>query len=525
VSEALTPDQQLDCARRVLEAGFWLIEHGYGRMRVLPYQYATGHWRCEFHVADHPSQTVFRYSEAQGRRYLSNHCGGSISVNVSAQKLAEAILVSVPEAMREACSGPVATEVAHWLAQVRDVLDAGSIPSAFGEFYGRADQRWRLLALLPGAPDADTLPPIPGFVVPGEEKSPQTFAPWRDGTRRLADAARSGGISLSPSIIEDENRLFDVAAQLSVALSSGTAWDRAPLLRAAIGVLQCSVDRSDSISIIEPGEISLAPSKDPIVRRGARLLSMVHELHKAGYQHLRVACGEPRSGLWRVRLLPAQDVADDGWSPLITDDRVDYDTDVGAAWFDWTDAAEDDARALARKFIERFPRVAQASIGEDWAYAGWFTRVLGRAECGQLPLLFGSRVTLEGEDLPPAPICARRTAADLSPTGYSLISHTALRADDLPPRGAEYEQLWQFCLSHDGYHGGLLSAEDCFRISDEVARTERLEDARMDALRTAAFILQRRLSSYGEFQVIHRDHPDMQAIHRIIEALRDMLAG
>lgn len=40
-----------------------------------------------------------------------------------------------------------------------------------------------------------------------------------------------------------------------------------------------------------PAPISLVASTDPTVRRAVRLLRMVHELHKAGYQLLRICPG------------------------------------------------------------------------------------------------------------------------------------------------------------------------------------------------------------------------------------------
>jgi hypothetical protein len=39
-----------ESAKNVLLAGAWMIENGYGRLALLPYVYATGHWRCEFHL-------------------------------------------------------------------------------------------------------------------------------------------------------------------------------------------------------------------------------------------------------------------------------------------------------------------------------------------------------------------------------------------------------------------------------------------------------------------------------------------
>jgi hypothetical protein len=40
-----------------------------------------------------------------------------------------------------------------------------------------------------------------------------------------------------------------------------------------------------------PGSVPLSASSDPVARRAVRLLAMVHELHKAGYQRLRICAG------------------------------------------------------------------------------------------------------------------------------------------------------------------------------------------------------------------------------------------
>ena len=54
----------------------------------------------------------------------------------------------------------------------------------------------------------------------------------------------------------------------------------------------------------------------------------------------------------------------------------------------WPDAAGNDARTLAAKLIERKPELAAAGFGWDYAYAGWFQRLLGLAERGWLAEVF-----------------------------------------------------------------------------------------------------------------------------------------
>jgi hypothetical protein len=56
----------------------------------------------------------------------------------------------------------------------------------------------------------------------------------------------------------------------------------------------------------------------------------------------------------------------------------------GDCYFDWEDARGDNARALAEKFLLRFPDVARRGSGRDWRYAGWLSELVGVLESGDL---------------------------------------------------------------------------------------------------------------------------------------------
>jgi hypothetical protein len=56
-------------------------------------------------------------------------------------------------------------------------------------------------------------------------------------------------------------------------------------------------------------------------------------------------------------------------------------------YFDWTDAAQDNARSLADKFMRRFQKLIEEGKGFDYSYAGWYLRLLGLAEAGWLPIV------------------------------------------------------------------------------------------------------------------------------------------
>ena len=147
------------------------------------------------------------------------------------------------------------------------------------------------------------------------------------------------------------------------------------------------------------GAVSVSPPTDPLIRRCIRVLAMVHELHKAGYQRIRVLPMLAPSGCyWRAIVTAADNIGPDGYH--ILDDDIDdarqivarYTSGQDNEYFGWKDAGGLDARALANLFIQRFPRIAAAGEGLDWAYAGWLTDVLGHAErhgedCGLIYLI------------------------------------------------------------------------------------------------------------------------------------------
>jgi hypothetical protein len=141
----------------------------------------------------------------------------------------------------------------------------------------------------------------------------------------------------------------------------------------------------------EERRISDAPPSDAIVRRCARVIAMVHELHKAGYQRLRILPFVSGSGCyWRGWITDSDNICGDGFSLIDWDDEdrtgrvAKYTSGHENSYFGWTDAKGLSARALASLFLERFPKIAAKGRGCDWAYAGWLTDLLGHAEQGEL---------------------------------------------------------------------------------------------------------------------------------------------
>lgn len=130
---------------------------------------------------------------------------------------------------------------------------------------------------------------------------------------------------------------------------------------------------------------------DPAIRRCQRVLTMVHELHKRGYQRLRIMPGMSPSGAhWRCNVTPVTNIlrTDGAMARSFDQLSANYTSAMDNAYFGWDDAAKDTARDLADKFLSRFADIAEAGRGRDWAYAGWYVEMLGLAERGTLPVSY-----------------------------------------------------------------------------------------------------------------------------------------
>lgn len=136
---------------------------------------------------------------------------------------------------------------------------------------------------------------------------------------------------------------------------------------------------------------------------------MVHELHKAGYQRIRFSSGMAPSGIyWRCSITYAENMTADGLRIqdfYVREGVAVYSTSSGDHYFGWMDSPGRSARELGLLFLDRFPVIAGKGLGRDWAYAGWLTEVLGRAERDEpsgFPVFFADYpLDLDLADLPP----------------------------------------------------------------------------------------------------------------------------
>lgn len=126
-------------------------------------------------------------------------------------------------------------------------------------------------------------------------------------------------------------------------------------------------------------------------RRALRVLQMVHELHKAGYQRIRICPGMSASGgSWRCAVTPMDNIERNHGAMLVDWDNgvARYTSGQKNHYFEWMDAESDTARELAAKFIARFPEIARRGLGQDWSYAGWYVQMLGFAEREEFPTAY-----------------------------------------------------------------------------------------------------------------------------------------
>ena len=262
--------------------------------------------------------------------------------------------------------------------------------------------------------------------------------------------------------------------------------------------------------------VTEAPA-NPGLRRACRLLAIVHELHKAGYQRLRISAGMSPSGCdWRCDITPADNIRANGWELLEPGAGVaTYQTGDEDRFFGWKDARGKTARELAQLFVERHPDIVARALGRDRPYIGWFVEMLGAAEHGELPVFFsGEEPEGAAAQWPPSPLRAQPVAPG------KWIAHADLVPDLLPSAAASWEDLEAFCLSFDGDAATGGDIEVGVRTIDQVATG--LTVASLDQLRTALYFIQRG-ARWNSDLPIPPEH--FRIAQQIIEEIRARLTG
>jgi len=135
--------------------------------------------------------------------------------------------------------------------------------------------------------------------------------------------------------------------------------------------------------------MTAARLNDDRTRRMARLFQMVTELHKIGYQGLRVY---PQAHHDRFYLVPSiftthprahGVMVDRDWRILGT--VLPPSTSLAPVYYG-NELSGKTARESADLFVRQFPTVATLSLLDDYEYAGWFQRLTGEVEKGLRPL-------------------------------------------------------------------------------------------------------------------------------------------
>ena len=128
-------------------------------------------------------------------------------------------------------------------------------------------------------------------------------------------------------------------------------------------------------------------------RRALRVLVMVHELHEAGYQKIRICPGMSSSGCnWRCAVTPGQENIESKHGAM---SKRYWDKDVAAYtsgqkndYFDWKDAKTDTARELAVKLIEQVSGYRKGRIGRGLGIRWWYVQMLGFVNAGEFPVAY-----------------------------------------------------------------------------------------------------------------------------------------
>jgi hypothetical protein len=163
----LTTKQVRAAVRRMLMAGIFLIEHGHGRLRLLPYVSPSGcFYRVELHQEGHPSSPLFCYTTGDGHRYMANHGEARVPWNAGPAALAAYISAGCRDfSTIFATLGPLDPDYACWLADLKAEVARDRLPVAISD-YEDLSRSWRL-DCADGVSRSIAVPP--GYVEPGRD--------------------------------------------------------------------------------------------------------------------------------------------------------------------------------------------------------------------------------------------------------------------------------------------------------------------------------------------------------------------
>jgi len=125
----------------------------------------------------------------------------------------------------------------------------------------------------------------------------------------------------------------------------------------------------------------LSPETLTEAKNARYVFLMVAELHKLGYEGLRVTPFHSPSGCyWRCVILPASMTSPTHGARLARDDDYEslprYSSADGDNYFGWANLKSKTPLVLAKRFIREFPNFAEQGHHPDPAYARWFATML-----------------------------------------------------------------------------------------------------------------------------------------------------
>lgn len=141
-------------------------------------------------------------------------------------------------------------------------------------------------------------------------------------------------------------------------------------------------------------ELEIVGNKNPedeAHRNATLVILMVEELHRLGYERLRICPGMSPSGMyWRCSVTHVDNIQADHGAMMVDEksDVVTYSSGSGDKFFGWEDTQGDSPEILARKFVERFPLIARLGRGDDEEYVRWFKGVVDVVQTGELPYAY-----------------------------------------------------------------------------------------------------------------------------------------
>jgi len=148
---------------------------------------------------------------------------------ISPKGLAKAIMVSVPEDLRERCAGDVTVQTNRWLEALERSLSQKLIPQAFEDYSDYSD--WKLVSIHGNS--SSWIEPQPGYVKPGTEPTWLQQPFWRTCESQWESLGASGSFTVDPSML-DQAVSSEIATEVFRAMKDANEFEPEQILRSAV---------------------------------------------------------------------------------------------------------------------------------------------------------------------------------------------------------------------------------------------------------------------------------------------------